>query len=145
VLDANSVYAYLLIAEHFDRTSVVAEVDGQLGGFISAYCPPDKPDTVFVWQVGVSDKGRGQGLATRMLFEILLRPACARVSYLETTISPSNTASMALFRGLGSKLDTGVVEAELFAPELFGPGDSHEAEILFRIGPFSFQSIPDLF
>src|SRR5699024_4570510 len=70
VLDVNSVYAYLLIGEHFGRTSVYAEIDGQCAGFISAYCPPDKPETVFVWQVGVAEAGRGRGMATRMLLEI---------------------------------------------------------------------------
>lgn len=143
VLDANSVYVYLLIGEHFGRTSVMAETGGQCAGFISAYCPPDKPDTVFVWQVGVAEVGRGQGIATRMLLEILRRPACAHVRYLDTTISPDNTASMALFRGLARRLDTDVAESELFAAELFGGGDAHEPEILFRIGPFDTQSIPE--
>lgn len=143
VLDVNSAYAYLLVGEHFGRTSVIAEVNGQVGGFISAYCPPDKPDTVFVWQVGVADAGRGRGIATRMLLEILRRPACAHVSYLDTTISPSNTPSMALFRGLARKLGTDVTETELFAVELFGDSGDHEPETLFRIGPFDTQKIPE--
>lgn len=143
VLDVNSAYAYMLVGEHFGRTSVIAEVEGQLAGFISAYCPPDKPDTVFVWQVGVADAGRGRGLATRMLFEIVRRPACAHVSHLDTTISPSNTASMALFRGFARKLGTDVTETELFAAELFGDEGGHEPEILFRIGPFDTRNIPD--
>lgn len=142
VLDVNSVYVYLLIGEHFSRTSVVAETDGQLAGFISGYPVPDKPDTVFVWQVGVADAGRGQGIATRMLLEILRRPACAQVRYLNTTISPSNAASMALFRGLARRLGTDVTETELFPASLFGGSAEHEPEILFRIGPFNSQSVP---
>lgn len=143
VLDVNSEYAYLLVGEHFGRTSVIAEVDGQLAGFISAYCPPDKPDTVFVWQVGVAEAGRGRGIATRMLQAIVRRPACAQVSYLDTTISPSNTASMALFRGFARKLGTDVTETELFSADLFGDGGDHEPEVLFRIGPFDTQSLPE--
>lgn len=145
VLDVNSVYAYLLVGEHYSQTSVIAEVGDQLAGFISAYCPPDKPDTVFVWQVGVADAGRGKGIATRMLFEILRRPACAHVHYLDTTVGPSNAASMALFRRFADKLGTEVEESELFGSALFGPADNtsepHEPEILFRIGPFSTQDI----
>lgn len=138
MLDVNSVYAYLLIGEHYSHTSVVAEVGDRLGGFISAYIPPAKPDTVFVWQVGVAEAGRGKGLATRMLLEILKRPACKNVHYLDTTIGPSNEASMALFRGLARRLDTGCEEEELFSSELFGEhsDEPHEPEILFRIGPF---------
>lgn len=145
VLDTNSVYAYLLVTEHFGRTSVIAEVGRELAGFISAYCPPDIADTVFVWQVGVADAGRGRGIATRMLLEILRRPACAHVRYLDTTISPDNEPSMALFRSLARKLGTEVTESELFGAHLFGDSGSgvHEPEVLFRIGPFESQSIPE--
>ncbi|MDN5863155.1 MAG: L-2,4-diaminobutyric acid acetyltransferase, partial [Salinisphaera sp.] len=40
VLDENSAYASLLVAEHFAATSVVAEAEaaGAVIGFISAYC-----------------------------------------------------------------------------------------------------------
>ncbi len=142
MLDVNSVYAYLLVGEHYSQTSVIAEVGDQLAGFISAYCPPSKPDTVFVWQVGVAEAGRGKGIATRMLFEILKRPACARIRYLDTTVSPSNDPSKALFRSLAKKLGAEVEETELFGQELFGDDDGeHEPEILFRIGPFDTQTI----
>ncbi|WP_353224814.1 diaminobutyrate acetyltransferase [Salinisphaera hydrothermalis] len=143
VLDPNSAYAYMLIGEHHADTSVVAEIDGRLAGFITAYILPRYPDILFVWQVGVSEAGRGQGLATRMLFEILKRPACFDVHYLDTTIGPSNEASQALFRGLARRLDTYVEETELFSSDLFGDFDDqeHEPEILFRIGPFDAKTV----
>lgn len=139
VLDVNSAYAYMLIGEHHAGTSVVAEIDGELVGFITAYILPESPDTVFVWQVGVAEAGRGRGLATRMLLEILRRDACADVSYLDTTIGPTNEASRALFRGLARRLNCALAESELFSSELFGDFDDpepHEPENLFRIGPF---------
>lgn len=143
VLDPNSAYAYMLIGEHHSDTSVVAEIDGRLAGFITAYILPRYPDIVFVWQVGVAEAGRGHGLATRMLFEILKRPACFDVHYLDTTVGPSNEPSQALFRGLARRLDTYVEERELFASDLFGDFDDeeHEPEILFRIGPFDAMSV----
>ncbi len=98
---------------------------------------------MFVWQVGVSEAGRGWGLATRMLFEILNRGACADVHYLDTTIGPSNEASKALFRGLARRLNAGIEERDLFTSELFGDFDDeeHETEILFRIGPFDAETV----
>lgn len=147
VLDINSAYAYMLIGEHHAGTSVVAEIDGELVGFISAYLLPADPETVFVWQVGVAEAGRGKGLATRMLVEILKRPACADVRYLDTTIGPTNEASQALFRGLARRLDAPLDETELFSAELFDAFDEgephapHEPEILFRIGPFDADSV----
>ena len=146
VLDLNSRYAYLLLGEHFSETSVVAELlddDGnkQVVGFISAYVLPHKPNTVFVWQVGVAEAGRGRGVATGMLYEIVRRAACNKVSYLETTVGPSNEASMALFRGFAKKLNTEVTEKELFGVEVFGDSGEHEAEILFCIGPFDSAKV----
>lgn len=141
VLDLNSAYAYLLVGEHFSPTSVVAELDGECVGFISAYCPPHKDDTVFVWQVGVAHAGRGRGIATRMLMDILQRPACTHVRYLETTVGPTNDASEALFKGLARRLHTQASESELFSRDLFPEPDEHEPEILFRIGPFNTRDL----
>lgn len=141
VLDLNSPYAYLLLGEHFADTSVVAELEAadgskQIVGFISAYLPPPKDDTVFVWQVGVAAAGRGRGVATGMLFEIIRRQACSGVAYLDTTVGPSNGASMALFRGFAKKLGSQVTENELFSNRVFPHPGEHEPEVLFRIGPF---------
>ncbi|MGK7346360.1 MAG: diaminobutyrate acetyltransferase [Candidatus Nitrospinota bacterium M3_3B_026] len=134
-LDVNSVYAYYLVAEHFAGTSVVAEVNGRTAGFVSAYIPPGREDTLFVWQVAVSPDARGRGLAGRMLREILSRPALGKIRHVETTITPSNEASKRLFSRLAERLGCGV-EKEIFIPaEWFGEG-SHEEEVLFRIGPF---------
>nr|WP_255415820.1 diaminobutyrate acetyltransferase [Salinisphaera sp. Q1T1-3] len=147
VLDVNSAYAYMLIGEHHAGTSVVAEIEGRLVGFISAYVLPADPETVFVWQVGVAPAGRGKGLATRMLVDILKRPACADVRYLDTTIGPTNEPSQALFRGLARRLETSIDETVLFPAELFDafdagePHEPHEAEHLFRIGPFDAERV----
>lgn len=136
-LDVNSHYAYLLLCHHFPKTCVVAVSGSKVVGFLSAYHPPERPDVIFVWQVAVSAGARGQGLAGRMLDELLQRKACAGVSFLETTISPSNQASQALFRKLAERLETGCETSELFSEELFAGVENHEPEVLFRIGPFS--------
>lgn len=146
VLDLNSAYAYLLLGEHFADTSVVAELvsangQKQIIGFISAYLPPSKANTVFVWQVGVAEAGRGRGVATGMLYEIVRRSACNNVTHLDTTVGPSNDASMALFRGFAKKLGTEVTETELFSNEVFPHPDEHEPEVLFRIGPFASSNL----
>jgi L-2,4-diaminobutyric acid acetyltransferase len=139
VLDVNSVYAYMLIGEHHSHTSVIAEIEGEPVGFVSAYRPHSLPETLFVWQVGVAEAGRGQGLATRMLFDILTRPICEDVRYLDTTISVSNEASKALFRRLAERIQANCEEQELFSAEMFE--NEQEAEHLFRIGPFDTMVI----
>jgi L-2,4-diaminobutyric acid acetyltransferase len=133
-LDTNSMYCNLLQCAHFSATSVAAELDGDIVGFISGYIQPDKPDTLFIWQVAVGEKARGQGLASRMLKEILARPACEAVRFIETTITPDNQASWALFESLTKKLGTELKRSVMFERQQHFAGQ-HETEMLARIGP----------
>ncbi len=134
-LDLNSLYCYLLITDHFCKTSVVAERGINLVGFISAYMHPLKKDTIFVWQVAVDKELRKQGVAGKMLEHLISRPGLSTVSYLETTVNPSNQNSRALFDSFAKKLLAPYSTATLFPEGLFGD-TGHEEEVLFRIGPF---------
>lgn len=96
-LDENSMYCNLIQADHFSETCVVAELDGDIVGWISGHIVPGE-DTVFVWQVAVSEKARGMGLGRTMLTELLERDACDDVDRLQTTITKDNAASWGLFR-----------------------------------------------
>ncbi|MDK2820837.1 MAG: L-2,4-diaminobutyric acid acetyltransferase [Clostridia bacterium] len=124
-----------MLCKYFPDTCVVAETEGKIVGFVSAFCPPDKPDVIFVWQVAVDESQRGKGLGTALLKELLRRTACAKVHYLETTITPSNIPSRSLFTGLARDLDVNCDVSECFSEDLF-PGEKHEAELMYRIGPF---------
>ena len=138
-LDVNSIYAYLLLCEHFAETCVRAERSGRTVGFISAYRPPQKAEVIFVWQVAVAEEVRGQGLARAMLHELLSRPALRGCRYLETTVSPSNEASRRLFDGFAREVRAPVTEQILFCEQDFG-GENHEQEVLIRIGPFAGET-----
>ncbi len=96
-LDRNSLYCNLLQCGHFRDTCVIAEIDGRLAGWVSAYCPPGEDGTLFVWQVAVAEHARGHGLGGRMLKAILSRPECRAVRRLRTTITADNAASWTLF------------------------------------------------
>jgi L-2,4-diaminobutyric acid acetyltransferase len=109
-------------------------MDGDIVGFISGYIQPDKPDTLFIWQVAVGEKARGQGLAGRMLKDILARPHCEQVNFIETTITPDNRASWALFESLSRKLGAELNHSVMFDRQQHFAGQ-HETEMLVRIGP----------
>lgn len=134
-LDDNSPYSYLMMTEFFSDTCVIAKVNDEVVGFITAFIPPDKQDVLFIWQVGVSSSQRGKQIASKMILELLSRNACKHVRFVEATVTPSNLASQALFNGLAKKLQTKVATTLLFPKELF-PQPDHEEEIQFRIGPF---------
>lgn len=133
-LDPNSCYVYLLLSTHFADTCVVAKDNDELVGFVSAYRPPTAREVLFVWQVGVKSTARGKGLAKTMIRSLLERDACRDVTFLEATVTPSNTPSQALFRSLANEHNVPCQETCWFPPEAFG-SKQHEAEHLFRIGP----------
>ncbi len=135
VLDLNSPYSYLMLGEYFSDTCVVAERKGRIVGFVSGFIPPEQPDTIFVWQVGVDSSERGKGLAKQVLRALLRSEACQDVHYLNSTVTPSNAASTRLFRAIARELHTPCVIDDGFHEKLF-PGEGHESERLFRIGPF---------
>ncbi|WP_410218748.1 diaminobutyrate acetyltransferase [Paracoccus sp. (in: a-proteobacteria)] len=103
-LDENSMYCNLVQAEHFRDTSVIAERDGQILGWISGHLIPHQ-DALFVWQVAVSPSARGLGLARKMLMHLVGRDECATAMVLKTTITRDNGASWALFNSLARQLD----------------------------------------
>jgi L-2,4-diaminobutyric acid acetyltransferase len=70
------------------------------------------------------------------LRELLGRPVCEDARYLEATVTPSNRPSAALFRALARDLGSPCTITKGFPSEAF-PGESHEAERLFRIGPLT--------
>jgi L-2,4-diaminobutyric acid acetyltransferase len=133
-LEANSLYAYLLICTHFAETSLVAQSDHGLAGFVAAYRPPTDMDTVFVWQIGVTAKFRGEGVGTKLLDTLWQQPACQTVRYLEATVTPSNVASGKLFASFARSRGAGLEITPHFTTEHFAPFD-HEEEELYRIGP----------
>lgn len=133
-LDLNSIYAYLLIAEHFSATSVVAEEADQIAGFVSAYFPPDSPDTLFVWQVAVHERARGRQLGRRMLEHILERPSASAARFVDATVGPENGPSRHLFHTLARRRNVAIHESALYGHVLFGPA-AHDDENLIRIGP----------
>lgn len=134
VLDLNSAYYYLILCKYFKNTCVVAENNQQIVGFVSAFFHPENPNVLFVWQVAVDEAQKGKGIASSLLEELLNREECANIYYLETTISPSNKASKALFNKLARKLETSMNETESISTEIF-PNENHESEQTYQIGP----------
>ncbi len=81
-------------------------------------------------------------MATRLILDLLNRDSASGMRYLEATVTPSNTASLALFRGLAEKLGTGCRESECFPGHLFADaGGAQEEELLLRIGPFGKKEL----
>lgn len=135
-LELNTAYFYVLFCIDFAETCVVAEVDGEMAGFVLGNRPPKRPDTIFVWQVGVAPWMRKQGLARRLIDAFIEQNPDAR--WLEASVTPENTASRKLFRSVARDRNVGCEVSDFMDASLFP--NSHESEDLFRIGPFEPNS-----
>ncbi|MDX8356545.1 MULTISPECIES: diaminobutyrate acetyltransferase [Sphingopyxis] len=140
-LDRNSRYFNLIQCTHFADNCIIAERGGRILGWISGHRPPSEPSAFFVWQVAVAPEGRGQGLASRMLDELLTRPAQAGVTHVLATITADNAASWALFHGLARRHDTTLDRSIVFERDAHFAG-VHPSEFQARIGPFAIDTTP---
>lgn len=131
-LDVNSSYCNFLQSSHFNSTCILAENDQSVAGFISGYRKPESPNELFIWQVAVAPRFRGQGLAFRMLQALLKRQSLRQVSVVETTITEDNQSSWGLFKkldkshGFQGNISTFLDEDRHFKGK-------HDTEFLYRI------------
>lgn len=133
-LDVNSAYCNLLQCTDFADTCVVAERDGDLLGWVSAYRPPAAPDRLFVWQVAVAAAARGEGLAGKMLDALIERPLAANATSLVTTITEDNAASWSLFEAFARRHGATLQRSPRFERETHFAG-AHDTEWEVRIVP----------
>ncbi|MGW7267683.1 diaminobutyrate acetyltransferase [Streptomyces sp. NPDC054842] len=138
-LDLNSSYSYLLWCRDFAGTSAVArDAEGEPVGFVTGYIRPEQPGTLLVWQVAVDSACRGRGLAAALLDGLTARVARERgLAFVETTVSPGNTASERLFASYAARHGAALEREVLFDTGQF-PDGPHDPEVLHRIGPLSF-------
>lgn len=135
VLDVNSEYSYLMWGEYFRDSSILAVDGNEIIGFITGFIPPKQPDTIFVWQVAVDDRYKGNGLATELIERLFNRLKREKdIEYVEATVTPSNIPSRRLFEGVAHKNKTKCIVSECFSKNQFTEED-HEPEFKFRIGP----------
>ncbi len=130
-LDENSMYANLIQADHFRDTCVLAELGGEVVGWISGHMIP-ADEELFVWQVAVSPKARGLGLGKLMLLELIERDACDGADHLKTTITKDNAASWALFRSFARSIGGKLSEAPHFHSDAHFAGH-HDTEYMVTI------------
>ncbi len=137
-LDHNSRYLYLLLCTHFNRYTLTAKTnDGTLAGFASSYPHPKLNNTLFIWQVGVSPDYRKHGIGSRLIHDLISIACESGMTYIEATVTPSNRASINMFKKMAKDLKT-EMNKQLFFPKELLP-ENHEEEWLIRIGPIQKQ------
>ena len=90
-----------LFLAHFHATSVVAERDGDLAGFLVGFMSPSLPDAAYIHFVGVHPQFRGNGLA-RALYQRFFELAAADGRLVVRAVTaPRNTGSIAFHTAMG--------------------------------------------
>jgi L-2,4-diaminobutyric acid acetyltransferase len=134
-LDVNSMYCNMIQCDHFSDTCVIATIGDDVVGWVSGYLVPEDPEALFVWQVAVSEKARGQGLGRKMLQHLLERDACAAIQRIQTTITRDNDASWGLFSGFADRKGAQMDSAAHFKKHEHFQGEhatEHMVTITFR-------------
>ncbi|CAG9296440.1 diaminobutyrate acetyltransferase [Celerinatantimonas diazotrophica] len=132
-LDTNSSYCNLLQCSHFADTSIGAYHAEQLVGFISGYNLPQQPNTLFIWQVAVSQKMRSQQIAKRMLHALI---AQVKPVFIHTTITQDNAPSRALFASF-AKANNTMMNEQPYMDKDHHFNQEHPSEALIVIGPLN--------
>ena len=94
-----------LYLEHFAGTSLVAEDDGELVGFLVGFLSQDSPDEAYVHLVGVRPDRRGAGLARTLYERFEQQVAALGARRLRCVTSTVNEASVRFHTSIGFTVD----------------------------------------
>ncbi|RKT82534.1 Predicted acetyltransferase, GNAT superfamily [Saccharopolyspora antimicrobica] len=99
-----------LFLQHFAGTSLVAEQDGRMAGFLIGFGSADRAADAYIHFVGVDPELRRSGFARRLYGEFFAAAARAGRTRVHCVTSPANTGSIAFHRSMGFELTGGDAE-----------------------------------
>jgi predicted GNAT superfamily acetyltransferase len=86
---------------HFSGTSLVAERDGELAGFLVGFLSQSEPEEAYVHFAGVDPGERGKGLGRELYERFFALARAAGRRRVSCVTSPANTGSVAFHRAIG--------------------------------------------
>lgn len=98
-LDVHTAYTYWVICKFFSESCIIAEDDGVPFAYITAI---ETDDTVFIWQICISEKYRGMKISA-LLIDFVVKYAEAKNKLVSVSIDRKNTASNSAFLSYCSK------------------------------------------
>ncbi len=118
--------------DDYKEFSIIAELDGDLVGAMLAYVLPYDPETLFIWQVGVSEREADKGLASLMLGQVMRREVCTDVTRVQTVITSNDECTWALFRRF-AQWQRSRMDIQPFITQALTPYRRHENSNLVTI------------
>lgn len=90
-----------LFLDHFHTTSLVAEHNSDLTGFLVGFLSPSRPEAAYIHFAGVAPEARRSGLAGELYERFCTLARNAGRSSVHAITAPVNTESVAFHRALG--------------------------------------------
>ena len=90
-----------LFLDHFFATSLIAEHDGELAGFLIGFWSPSQPRDAYIHFAGVAPAWRRTGLAGRLYEQFFDRARADGRTVVKAITSPVNQASIAFHQAMG--------------------------------------------
>jgi ribosomal protein S18 acetylase RimI-like enzyme len=90
-----------LFLNHFHTTSLVAEDEGKMIGFLVGFVSPSEPTEAYIHYVAVDPARRHDGLARQLYDEFLERVRGRGCTVARAITSPTNETSIAFHRRMG--------------------------------------------
>ncbi len=125
-LGVHTAFTYWVLSQYSSTFSFVAESDGRLCGLLTALATDRLDPGLYLWQLGVSEELRGQGVAGRLLSQLAQAMPPAGVTSFDVSISPENEASRRTFQGFARTVGAAweVVGRSRVVDLFFGHDDS---------------------
>jgi ribosomal protein S18 acetylase RimI-like enzyme len=90
-----------LFLDHFSGSSLVAEDDGDLAGFLVGFMSPGQPVEAYIHFAGVHPAYRGTGLARRLYAQFIAAARADGRRVVRAITSPANDGSIRFHRAMG--------------------------------------------
>jgi ribosomal protein S18 acetylase RimI-like enzyme len=90
---------------HFEGTSFIAEVEGELAGFLCGFLSQTHPDEAYVHFLGVDPERRGQGIGHALYARFFEAVHPLGRTVVRAVTSPGNVGSVEFHRRMGFEVE----------------------------------------
>lgn len=96
-LDVHTAFTYWVMFEHWGDLCFVLLEDDRIAGYVSAIGSGRHQDTIYVWQIGVVEELRHQGMAQQLISAVIGAAVAKGYRKAQVSIAKGNEASRRAF------------------------------------------------
>ena len=140
-LERHTGFTYWVTFNFWGDTCFVATEGDEIVGYASGVGAGTSPDLIYIWQVGVAERYRGNGLSRRLISKVAEAAREKGFRRANVSIAPDNAASLSAFRRVAADLGH---ELEAAGEVSFRDPEGHSVEeVLYSFGICSEERADD--